>query len=114
MIAGRQVAMQRGSRDAGLGRDEAEAEWLWRAAAEAGDVASMSNLGVAFKQLNRPEEAEVWWRLATEEGDAHAMDGLANLLYALGRPEEADGAAGADALASGLRAHGAPHIPGLF
>jgi TPR repeat protein len=67
----------------------AEAETLWRQAAEAGNTQAQWQLGaVMYKRGDRDAlaEAERWWRRAAKSSELKAQEGLANLLYQRGDP----------------------------
>jgi TPR repeat protein len=67
-----------------------EAERVFRQAAEAGNPASMSNLGALLNKRGDKEEAERWFRQAAEAGNADGITSLGALLEERGETEEAE------------------------
>lgn len=67
-----------------------KAEERLRKAAEAGDVAAMTELGFTLHLRNRPEEARLWSHKAAQAGDIKAMADLSLLLYRKKELEEAE------------------------
>ncbi|MEU7484884.1 tetratricopeptide repeat protein, partial [Streptomyces sp. NPDC042319] len=68
----------------------AEAEQLYRRAADAGDTTAAFNLGVLLAEAGRSAEAEQLYRRAADAGHPGAANNLGNLLAQMGRGEEAE------------------------
>ncbi len=68
----------------------ADAEWVLRAAAHAGSLTAMNNLGLRLRQRREDSEAEAWFGKAAEAGNMQAMNNLGLLLRKQRRFVEAE------------------------
>jgi TPR repeat protein len=62
----------------GVAKNDKEAVWWWRKAAEQGDASAQCRLGLMYMQgqgvTKSTEEAMRWLRMAAEKGDANAKN----------------------------------------
>ncbi|NMI54260.1 tetratricopeptide repeat protein [Streptomyces sp. RLA2-12] len=71
-------------------REYAQAEPLWRKAAESGNTVAARVLGIVLLELDRPGESENWLTRAAESDDALALEPLGVALHEQSRHEEAE------------------------
>ncbi|RYP88655.1 hypothetical protein EKO23_01835 [Nocardioides guangzhouensis] len=85
---GAEALRKMGRTAASMEQPEDAVKWL-RPAAEAGDIAAMTDLGVALEQAGETAAAQSWTLRAAEAGDTHAMLNMGARLFADGRQDEA-------------------------
>ena len=71
-------------------RSSAEAELLYRKAADDGNIQAMHNLGDLLNERGDAATAGQWWRRAAESGDSRSMDHLGNFFNKRGEFAEAE------------------------